>query len=168
MKNVCKPQPKQRNYSNLMYCTQGEGLGWVGGVLNLSKSCRLLRVSDVYAAWRGQCFQWIYCICPSLLAHATHISRWWKGGWASSHEIPECAVDVLWVDLVKQRLLNSLHYFSVFYESWYEVVQRKLWINLYSLSGPKQALTNSLYSSDGWTPSWNNWAIFYVCTYTRI
>lgn len=28
MKNVYKLSPKQRNYSNLMYCTQGEGSGW--------------------------------------------------------------------------------------------------------------------------------------------
>lgn len=28
MKNVCKLSPKRRNYSNLMYCKQGQGSGW--------------------------------------------------------------------------------------------------------------------------------------------
>lgn len=39
---------------------------------------------------------------------------WWKCGWASTHEIPECVSKVLWVDLVKQRLLNILRYFCTF------------------------------------------------------
>lgn len=114
MKNVCKLSPKRRNYSNLMYCTQGRGLGWLGGwvgvVLNLSKSCRLLGVSNVYASWGGRCFQLdTLCSCPSLLAHATHIQEWWKCGWASNHEIPGCVVDVLWMKQVKQRLSSPLH-----------------------------------------------------------
>lgn len=74
-----------------------------GGVLNLSKSCRLWRVSNVYAAWGGQCFQWIYCICPSLLAHATHI----QGDESVAEQVTMKSLDVLWTDLVKQSLLNS-------------------------------------------------------------
>lgn len=82
----------------------------VGVVLNLSKSCRLLGVSNVYALRGGQCFQSdTLCSCPSLLAHATHIQEWWKCGWASNHEIPECVVDVLRMEQVKQRLFSPLH-----------------------------------------------------------
>lgn len=67
---------------------------WGGGILNLSKSCRLWGVSNVYAAWGGKCFQWIYCICPALLLGPCHTHPGcWKCGWASSHESSECIVD---------------------------------------------------------------------------
>lgn len=74
-----------------------------GGVLNLSKSCRLWRVSNVYGAWGGRCFQWIYCSCLSLLAHATHI----QGDENVAEQVTMKSLNVLWMDLVKQRLLNS-------------------------------------------------------------
>lgn len=77
---------------------------WGGGILNLSKSCRLWGVSNVYAAWWGKCFQWIYCICPALLlAHATHI----QGAESVAEQVAMKALSVLLMDLVKQRLFNS-------------------------------------------------------------
>lgn len=73
MKNVCKLSPKQRNYSNLMYCTQGQGLGgWAKGVvLNLSKGCRLLAVSNVYVGDNASKW-WDISVCLSSAAGPCH------------------------------------------------------------------------------------------------
>lgn len=86
MKNVCKLSPKQRNYSNLMYCTQGQGLGsvggWVGGQMGRPKPLKELQIiGRKQCLYGGQCFQWrdIVCVCPPLLAHATHIHLVMKG-----------------------------------------------------------------------------------------
>lgn len=76
MKNVCKLSPKRRNYSNLMYCTQGQGLGWVGGRGGRPKPLKELQIIGSQQCLRGgQCFQRtdVVCVCPSPLAHATHI-----------------------------------------------------------------------------------------------
>ena len=62
-----------------------------GGALNLSMSSRLWRVSNVYAAWGGQCFQRIYCMCPSLLAHTPRVMKVMAE--QINHEISECVAD---------------------------------------------------------------------------
>lgn len=73
--------------------------------LNLSKTCRLLRIS-VYAPRGEQRFQRIPRSCQSLLAHATHIQGDESVAEQAAMKSPS-TVDVLWVDLFKQRLIQA-------------------------------------------------------------
>lgn len=50
-------------------------------------------------------------MCPSLLAHATHI----QGDESVAEQVTMKSLNVLWTDLVQQRLLNSLQYAGTIY-----------------------------------------------------
>ena len=93
----------QSRETTLIWCSTGWGVQG-GGVLNLSKSKRLWKASNVYDA--GYCFQWIYCICTSLLVHATHVQgdeRVAERGTMKSLNVPQ-------MDLTQQRLLSNSHF----------------------------------------------------------
>lgn len=79
MKNVCKLSPKQKEKKilklNVLYTGLAEG---AGVALNLSKTCRLLRI-NVYAPRGEQWFQRIPCSCQSLLPmpHTSRVMKVW-------------------------------------------------------------------------------------------
>lgn len=90
----------------IVHTVRVRGVG--GGVLSLSKNCRL--ESNVYTAWGGWCFQWLYCFCPLLLAHATHI----QGDESVAGQATMKSPRVFGVDLTQQRLFSKSQFISIF------------------------------------------------------